>query len=62
MQDETYTYRLIDDGREYLIYRKSTQALVAGGILKNPSAAVEEAKRHIARLQRSDRAAQQEVA
>lgn len=54
-----YFYSLIDDGREYRIYRKSTRALVAGGFLPTSSAAIDEAKRHITRLQRSDRAVQE---
>lgn len=53
MKDELYTYHLVDDGREYRIYRG--RALVAGGYLASRTAAIEEAKRHIARLQRSDR-------
>lgn len=57
-----YFYHLIDDGREYRIYRKSNHALVGGGYLPTVNAAIAEANRHIARLQRSDMKTRKEAA
>lgn len=52
MQQKPYYFYLVGDGKEYRICRSSDNLTVAGASFRTKHAAVQDAKRHIARLER----------
>ena len=52
MQQKPYYFYLVGDGKEYRICRSSDNLTIAGAAFRTKHAAVQDAKRHIAKLER----------
>lgn len=51
-QKPSYYFYLVGDGKEYRICRSTDHLMIAGASFRTKHAAIQDAKRHIAKLER----------